>query len=266
MAKALIDGIQLHYETRGESGDWIVLLNGIAMTTANWNPVCAVLERENRILLHDFRGQLLSDKPGSGYSLKGHADDLATLLGELGIGKAHIVGTSYGGEVAIEFALAHPDRTKSLVIIDSVTELDPLLESAVESWKAAAACDPVTFYRVIFPWNYSPAYIGENKAVIASREKAVAGFPPEWFAAFRSLCDAFLAIDQTPRLGDISCPTLVVFGSEDILKGRRFAEIIVRNIKGAILEVVAGAGHAVVIERPDRVAGILASFFDKRKK
>jgi len=51
--------------------------NGIAMSAANWNPVCAALGTGHRVLLHDFKGQLLSGKPASGYSLAAHADDLA---------------------------------------------------------------------------------------------------------------------------------------------------------------------------------------------
>ncbi len=88
----------------------------------------------------------------------------------------------------------------------------------------------------------------------SGREDSVALLPAAWFDGFVELCMAFLTIDITPRLSKIHCPTTVIVGKEDILKPVKFSEIIARGIPGAMMKIIPGAGHAVVIEQPARVA------------
>jgi 3-oxoadipate enol-lactonase len=266
-----VNGVGLAYEIARGGGalpspaadEWVVLLNGVAMSVAHWKPVVDLLPSRCRVLLHDFRGQLLSpDVPGEPgvQRLEDHVADLAALMDAVGVERAHLVGTSYGAEVAMLFAIAHPRRTASLISIDGVSEMDPLLRAAVEGWKAAALADPVVFYRTTIPWNYSAAYLAANADALARRESAIAALPRGWFTSFAGLCDAFLRIDFTRDLARVSCPTLVLVAENDILKGGRFARIIAARIRGARLSVIPGAGHAVVVERPAEVAAALAEF------
>ncbi len=240
----------------------VAFLNGIAMSIAHWKPLLPFFSDRYRCLCHDMRGQMLSGRPAGPYSLEMHADDFAALLDSRGIASTHIVGTSYGAEVALAFALKYPARCASLVLVDGVSETDPLLCATVESWKRAALVDPVTFYRAIVPWNYSAAYIGRSAELLAKRETAVAGLPRDYFTAFVALCDAFLDIDLTPRLGEIACPTLVMVGEKDILKHSGFAKIIAHGIRGSRLVVIPGAGHAAVIEDPEWVGRKVREFVD----
>jgi 3-oxoadipate enol-lactonase len=232
----------------------IVLLNGIAMSISHWKPMIAELPAGTPCVCHDFRGQTLSDKPAGPYSLEIHADDLAALLDGLGIARGHIVGTSYGSEVAMEFAIKYPERCASLMVIDGVSELDAVLEGAAISWMESAKVDPRVFYKTMQPWTYSSAFISENREMLSAREDGVAALPKAWFNGFVELCKAFLSIDLTSRLQSIKCPTTVIVGENDILKPRHFSEIIARNIHGATMQIIPGAGHAVVIEQPAKIA------------
>jgi 3-oxoadipate enol-lactonase len=260
MPDYIANGCRLRYEIFGSEGPTVVLLNGIAMSIGHWKPVMEMLGSRYRFLCHDMRGQTLSEKPKEGYSLEGHADDLAALMDGLSITKAHIVGTSYGAEVALAFAVAYPGKCETLTVIDGVSELDPLLRATAESWMAAALCDPRVFYRTILPWNYSSEYIAANRAILEAREESVAGLPREWFEGFAGLCRAFLEIDLTKKLNRITCRTLVLVGGRDILKHEGFASIIASNIKNSRMKVLAGAGHAVVIEQPAVVAREVDAF------
>jgi 3-oxoadipate enol-lactonase len=265
MLRAAVNGVELGYLVAGSGAEWIVLLNGIAMSIAHWKPVVDRLQGRYRCLLHDFRGQSLSpDAPGKpgAQRLEVHVDDLVALMDEAGVAKAHMVGTSYGAEVALLFAVAHPERTASVVAIDGVSELDPLLKAAVEAWKAAALADPVVFYRTTIPWNYSAGYLAANADSLARREAAIAALPRSWFTSFVRLCDAFLRIDLTKDLVRIACPTLVLVAGSDILKGERFARIIADHVRGSVLRVIPEAGHAVVVERPAEVAAEIVAFLD----
>jgi pimeloyl-ACP methyl ester carboxylesterase len=158
------------------------------------------------------------------------------------------------------FAADYPGRCSSLTVIDGVSELDPVLEAACDSWRASAALDPRLFYKTLMPWTYSSAYLEANRTTLKAREEAMTTFPKAWFDGFIALCDSFLAIDLTPRLKEIRCPTLVLVGDRDILKHRGFAEIIARGINGARLGIIEGAGHASVIEMPGRIAAEISAF------
>ena len=260
MQSATIEGVTFGYDTVGEGEETIAFLNGIAMSVGHWMPIVESLSTDYRCLLHDFRGQLLSDKPPGPYSLEQHADDLVGLLDTLGIDRVHLLGTSYGAEVGMVMAYRHPDRVRSLILIDGVSETGPVLCAAVHAWKAAALADPIVFYRTLIPWNYSASYLNLHVDELRDRESRVAELPREYFAAFAELCDSFLHIDITPHLQEITCPALVVVADRDILKPRRFSQIIHARIENSALTIIEGAGHAVVIEQPERIAELAKEF------
>jgi 3-oxoadipate enol-lactonase len=259
-AKARCNGVELAWELEGEGRETVVLLNGIGMSMAHWKPCSAILSKERSVLLSDLRGQLLSEKPAGPYSFELHAADLKALLDSLGISRAHIVGTSYGSEVGLAFARLYPEAAASLTVVDGVSEVHPLLRAAVASWKAAALAGPEAFFRSLIPWTYSERYIAANAALFDARAAAISKFPRDYFEAFASLCDAFLAIDETRHLGEIRCPTLVLVGSEDILKPRPYSEIIANGIAGARLEVLEGEAHGCAIENPAAVSARILAF------
>ena len=211
--KAIVKGVELSYELTGSSGETLVFLNGIAMSIVHWKLFAEALPSYRR-LAFDFRGQILSGRPDEKYTLAGQADDMAQLLERLGIGKVHIVGTSYGSAVGFFFALAHPDLVSSMVVIDGASEVDPLLRAAIEAWRAAALATPRAFYRSLIPWTYSASWIERNEAFLTEREAAIETFPKNYFTAFASLCDAFSELSITEELRRINCPTLVLEGEK----------------------------------------------------
>ncbi|HPE90323.1 MAG TPA: alpha/beta fold hydrolase [Spirochaetia bacterium] len=271
MARAIVGGIGLEYELespgRGTTDSagappTVALLNGIGMSIAHWRPVAdRLLAAGYRVLTHDFRGQLLSDRPSGAYSFELHARDLAELLAGLGIGRVFAVGTSYGSEVALTFARDYPGLCAGVAAIDGVTEYDDVLRAAIECWKSAALADPRTFYKSLLPWTYSAAYLAAHRDELAAREGLIAGLPRDYFEGFARLCDSFLAIRLSGDLGRISRPCLVVVGDRDILKPPRYSRIIADGVPGATYAEVAGAGHALAIEAPGELSDLLLGFF-----
>ncbi len=86
--------------------------------------------------------------------------------------------------------------------------------------------------------------------------------PPDYFAAFKQLVGAFLQLDITSELNRILCATLVISAERDLLKGPRFGRLIHANIAASEFVVIPGAGHAVVLEKPDLVAEHTINFID----
>lgn len=249
MAYQRVNGINLYYELHGpESADVIVLSNGIFMSTASWGFQVAAFSRHFRVLVYDCRGMWQSDHPAGAYSMDQHVEDLAGLLTALGIEKAHVGGISYGGEISMLFALKYPARTRSLIVSSAVSHIDPLLQAMGALWSSALRKrDADSLFEASLPLNFSEGWLRANQSLL---EATRARYHQMDLEAAEKLMRAFSEIDFTANLKNISVPTLVLVGEEDILKSRKYAEIISREIPGAELLLIPHGGHAVCLEQP----------------
>jgi 3-oxoadipate enol-lactonase len=259
-----INGVRLYYELHGaETAPVLVLNNGLIMNAAtSWVFQTAALSREYRLLQYDCRGQGQSDHPDGPYSMEIHADDLSALLEALDIEKAHIAGISYGGEVAQAFVLKYPQKTRSLILIDTVSEVDAMLRLVIQSWVDCLETEnALAFFNTTVPWNFSPTWIEANAAVL---EDAKERYKMLDFPAVVRLCEAFFEVNFTARLGEIGVPTCIMVGELDLIKGPRYAEIIHRAIPHAEHHLIHGAGHASCWEKPDEFNAIILDFLTKQ--
>lgn len=126
MAEVQLNGVTIAYQQLGEGPD-LVLVHGLAASRAFWFLQYAMpLAKHFRITLFDLRGHGYSSMPPSGYEAIRAADDILGLLDHLGIADCALVGHSYGGGVALEFAGAHPERVNRLAVLDTkVNALQP---------------------------------------------------------------------------------------------------------------------------------------------
>ena len=265
MAKIQVNGVNLYYELHGpESAPVLVLNNGILMNAAtSWVFQTKVLAKHYHLLQYDCRGQGQSDHPEGAYSMKLHADDLAELLEALEIEKAHIAGISYGGEVAQAFALQYPQKTLSLILADTVSEVSPELRYVVEGWMDALHTgEAKAFFNATVPWNFSPQFVRANPALLQDAQKRYALLD---FEAVICLCECFLDVDFTAQLSQIQVPTCIIVGEKDLLKGPEYAQIIAGQIPHAELHVLPGAGHATCWERAAEFNTVILGFISKQE-
>lgn len=265
------DGVKLYYEDTGasDSGETVVFLNGVMASASSWSFTSPLFERFGfRVIRHDFMGQLLSDKPvpESGiYSFAEHARQTRALLDMLGVKSAHLIGTSYGGEVAMKFAAAYPSSAKTISIIDSVSELDEVCRMFVESWKTLCDCgDGEEFFYGMAPSIYGPDFMRDNKEMLAARAKACKNIDRSYYEGQKILYDTFARdVTMTDELKNIKCPALVVVGQDDILKPQKFSEIIYRNIESCEFAVFPHCGHVTIFEQPNILNSTLLGFILK---
>lgn len=264
MPTVIANGISIYYELHGpEDAPVLVLNNGIIMNAAaSWAYQTAAFARRYRVLQYDCRGQGQSDHPEGAYSMALHADDLAALLDALAIDAGHIAGISYGGEVAQAFALAYPERVRSLILMDTVSELGPELRATGEAWRdAARRADAGAFYNALLPWNFSPEFISDHAPLMADARRRYESLD---YPAIVRLCDCFLEVDFTARLGEIAAPACIIVGELDLLKGPRYARILKEAIPHAELHILPGAGHASSWERPAEFNTVVLGFLAKQ--
>ena len=258
----LPDSARLAYQFKGnKNGTPIVFLNGVLMNMSSWqNQLTAFTDA--CCLLHDFRGQLRSDKAfPKAINMHQHVEDLHFLLSRLGLKSFHIIATSYGGEVALLFALKHPEMVKSLSIITSVSYSDVLLKRHIKLWKELASLSPALLYDSVVALCYSAAFIEQNETHLEERKHLFPQLPNSFFAGFQLLCKCFLNLNiPSSDLKKISPPTQIIAAENDLLKPPHYSREIARHLPNGIYKEIKGAGHAVVVEAPEKVNELLKEF------
>lgn len=262
MPKKEINGVNIYYECNGEGEESVAFLNGIAMQTALWGVQKKYFEEDYQVLLHDFRGQGQSSLKQVDFTFEQHADDFYHLLEELGIDKIHVVGVSYGAEVAMQFALQYPQKVSSLVLGTAVSEIRPLLKAKIESWiRAAETYNGKLFFKVMAPYVYSNNFYEENGEWLQNRADQFAKIvTKDWLDAFIALSENFLTLDITNELSNIKVPTLVVSGEEDILKPSYYGRIIKNEIPNSEFEIINNAAHGLFAEKAQEFNQLIEDF------
>src|SRR5208337_2487529 len=115
MPTVKVNDINMYYEVSGE-GEPLVLIAGLGTDLTVYERVIGCLSKKFRVLAFDNRGVGRTDKPDIPYSIEMMADDTAALMNAAGFRKAHVLGISMGGRVAMGLALQHPEMVRSLVL------------------------------------------------------------------------------------------------------------------------------------------------------
>ncbi len=265
MATFATGNVNLFYEVNGKKGakTAIVYFNGVMASTNSWDFMWPVFEDHDfQIIRHDFRGQLKSDKPAGPYSFAMHAEDAKKLFEHLGVEQVHIIGTSYGGEVAMKFAMLYPEMTKSISIIDSVSELDEVLKGFIDSWMNLCDLkDGEKFFRGMAPSIYGNTFYTENKVMLDERAKAFSQVDDSYFEGQKILYQTFKDdVNMTDELKTIQCPALVIVGQDDLLKRVKFSDILAREIPNAEYIRIPEAGHVAIFEKYRELNSMIYGF------
>ena len=262
MPRIRINDIQMFYEFHGPAdGELVILNNGVFMNTTSWAFQLPELARRYRVLTYDMRGQGQSDHPEGEYSFELHADDLVALMDALDLEKAHMVGTSYGGELNLMMGIAYPERVRTLTIIASVSHSDPICRAIIDRWIIAARLgDGAAFFRLTFPDVYGENFLIQHPELIPMAEERYATL--DLPTAVR-LLESFQRFDVTADLGRIKAPACIASAENDVLKPRKYGEIMHRGIAGSEFHLVPDSGHVVVVEKAAEVNSIILGFLAK---
>jgi 3-oxoadipate enol-lactonase len=241
----------------------LVLLNGGMMSIGAWQPFVAPLSARYHIIRCDFRGQLLTPGPFA-RSFEEHALDVVEVLDELGIERAHVLGVSYGGEVAMTLAALHPSRVERLTVISATDyTADWMRRDAVEGRELAerAARGEGTggeLFRRVAAATWSEAWLAKQPPdFLEQRARQVSALPPAYFEGMAALLGLLETLDLRPLLPRITAPALVLAGANDRIFPLEHMRAIAAAIPGAQLEVVPDTGHGLLMERADRVLAAL---------
>jgi 3-oxoadipate enol-lactonase len=265
MPTAHVNGIDLNYKLEGEGDETIVLVNGLADDLETW-----VFQMEDllgagyRVLRFDNRGVGQSSAPPGPYTTKLFADDAKALVDELGLRDFHLVGVSMGGMIAQEYAIAYGSDLRSLTLACTYAAPGPFCSRMFAMWADLAPKLGVPFVmRDVTLWAFTVPFFEEREEELKEFEAAMADLPQP-LDAYLAQLSSIRTHDCTDRLGEISAPTLVLAGEEDILIPVRLSRRVHDGIAGSQWKTTKG-GHACVWEHPSEFNGALLEFVNAHR-
>jgi 3-oxoadipate enol-lactonase len=237
-------GWRLAYEVAGEGAGTVVLTHGLGSTGAVFAPqVRALADEGYRVVTWDLRAHGRSGAPDVPCSVADLGGDLTAVVDAVRAATVHVLGFSAGGVVAMRFAIDHPARVRSLVLVGTSSECNPPAKARYESMATTAERDGGT---AVLP-------------LVGVRPEGE--LPPDGrgFAHVARAVGGLHEMPLTPELASIRCPALVAVGERDPL-GVGGSVIIHRRLAQARLEILPRLRHAVCRENPDGFNRLLLDF------
>ena len=280
MPRVTLGDLAVHYQQMGQ-GDDLVLIHGLYCNLAFWYlTVAPKLAEKFRVTVYDLRGHGLTQRMPGGYRAVDQADDLRLLLAHLGIKSAHIVGHSFGGAVALAFAVRNPKQVRSLTLADAwVPSLQPVTPGSPARWRRLQARLKQQGVEVDEP--LPRVAHGFLEELVTLREaNAASGTPPSeainmifnggrdsmalrrWRQLVRTTSAVADFSDGTGiaenEISTLERPTSVIFGRKSgylaSMRGLR------RNLQDCRVTLVPDAGHYFPVLKPNVFTQAVSNF------
>lgn len=263
MPKIQAGDVELYYEEHG-AGEPLVLVPGFSNGLWIWLKQIPAFSKKFRAIAFDPRGIARSEAPDEPITIRMIADDVAALLRALKIESAHILGASFGGFVAQEFALGYPEMTRSLVLcctsFGGPRHVPPPLSTlqAIASTKGLNSEERVRENLLLA---FSPTYLEESREeveqIIALR---ASNHVPEY--AYTRQLQAAIAFNTEDRVGEIKAPTLIITGDRDIIVPYENSLNLAARIPDSKLVITEGGSHTFFIERAEEFNRAVMEFIE----
>jgi len=259
MATFTVGPNELYYERSG-AGEPLLLIMGMSGTHLTWGePFLDALRHDFDVVIYDHRGMGKSARTEPPFTIVDLADDAVALLDELGWDSAHVCGISMGGMVAQELVLRHPERVRTLTLGCTYAGGPGATLTSPEVFQRLSAGmmsgDRERALRTGWEVNVSRAFAGDEAQYAEFRRRAIE--VPANIPTIMAQLQAIAPHDTSPRLREISAPTLVIHGTDDEMLSYRNGEAIAQAIPGARTEILEGIGHLFFWEEPERSAALI---------
>jgi pimeloyl-ACP methyl ester carboxylesterase len=266
LKKVHVDDIDIAYKSFGK-GDPILLINGYSFAMDGWDPLLlGKLASNHTVIVFDNRG-IGNTTSGArkAFSIGLFANDTAGLLEALKIRKADVLGWSMGGAVAQELAVNHPDRVRKLIVYASFCgPLKSVLPSqevinALSNGTGTAEDRIGRFLPLLFPEEWrkeNPNYLEDIPKTTETIPNQTLSQQVEAIGNWAGICN---------KLKNITQPTLVIVGTEDVVVPAANSLTLVQEIPGAWLVQMKGGGHALMYQYPEQFSKIVKIFLESTK-
>jgi pimeloyl-ACP methyl ester carboxylesterase len=260
-----LDGVQIGCRRIG-NGRPLVILNGFAATSADWDPLFIDrLASSNQLILLDNRGIGRSTDNGQPFDIAQLADDGARVLKTLGIERANVLGWSMGGFVAQTLALQHPNRINKLILLSTDPGGANADRASTEVWSRLIDISGTPHEQagrllsLLFPSDVAESVYREFGDIVAA---ARARLSPSLISRQVAAMDAWYRLGVGNRLRQMKIPVLIATGTADVVIPPSNALKLVNAIPGAWLAQFNRGGHAFMAQYPRPLADVIGSFLE----
>lgn len=250
--------IKTKYLSAGQ-GDPVILLHGNVSYGIFWFPVIGPLSSRCRVISPDIVGYGESDKPPASYDDRYFCSWLSDFMDALGLQRAHIVGHSQGGAIALHYALDYPERVEKLVIVNS---------GGLGRLESISVLFALNWY-VLFPSRKAGLRIGKysfHKSEKAIELEALRGYGVEVSRMPGARRAPLLGGKKMgsrilpEQLSRISQETLLIWGEQDKYFSISQAEDAHKSIPGSQIYIISNSGHVPFVDQPEEFNNILMMF------
>ncbi len=257
-----VNGANLYYAEHGTAPEVILFAHGLLWSGDMFCDQIAALESRYRCITFDLRGQGRSEVTRSGYDIETLYADALALIAALDCAPCHFAGLSMGGFIGLRLAIRRPDLLRSLILIESSADPEP--------------AENLGRYRML---NLIARWIGFNPvadrvmAIMFGRtflnDPARAALKHEWrqrllanhrIGITRAVTGVVTRAGVAEQLDQITVPTLIIVGDEDVATVPAKAERMHAGIRNSRLAVIPGAGHTSTVEAPAAVNAAMLDF------
>jgi pimeloyl-ACP methyl ester carboxylesterase len=255
-----VHGARIHYERSG-SGFPVILLHAGIADSRMWEPQVAAFGEHFDVVRPDERGFGKSELPAMRWS---PIADLLQIMDSLGLKPAHLVGCSMGASLAIDFALDHPERVSKLVLVGPGISGANFGQKYPDLWAAVRAADEARDLVALNEAEMKLFLAGPGRPVESIDKRLRDLFLDMNATSMNSDFDSAPTDDLDPpaveRLGEISAPTLVVVGDEDVAPVLDASEVLMEKVIGARKAVIHDAAHLPNLEHPEEFNRVVLDF------
>lgn len=238
-----------------------VFVNGLTQYAELWAPYRkALVNRGFRVATFDLLGQGASDKPELFISQDDQVDALRLLIADLGDGPVFLSGISFGGLIALRYAIEHGERLAGLVPMSAFAELSPQLMLLGNALRTGLILGGTGYLQdLLLPMNLSDSWLKPLLGNLDAVKRQ--GWLINDVYALQNLMESFLDFQPlTPLLPSIKTPTMILNGEFDFLTPRSLHEALRVGIPDSALVIIPNAYHAFTLEKADLTADLLARF------
>ncbi len=265
MSTLTFQGKKVFYTLDGdETKPTLLILNGIMMSHKSWDAFIPAFEQHFHVLRVDFLDQGLSDKMDESYDQSIQVDLLKAVLDALDKQSVNLVGISYGGSVALQFAVKYPEYLTRMVLFNAAANTNPWLRDIGRGWNEIAKThNGLAYYHATIPYIYSPTFYTNQITWMDNRkEKLLPVFSnPTFLQAMIRLTNSAEGQDVRNDLKNIPIKTLVVAAEYDFLTPPYQQRDIVKAMPNATFLMFENCGHASMYEKPELFSTAIIGFF-----
>lgn len=259
---ARVNQTNLYYEVMGTGSPLVLISGGGTLDRRAWDDQFVAFSKRHQVIRYDIRGIGKSARPLEPFS---HSQDLYELLKFLKVKKAHVVGLSFGGAIAIDFALEHPAMVDRLVLASTGTSSDAKSEANLKGISTLATLmKQEGLARVIQLILDTPFFIARENAVAREKIRQIYLDNGDVFESGFALVKLWQPTQPaaSERLSEIQARALIMEGENDSPDYQAITNKLLK-IRGATKFVISGAAHVINLDKPKEFNDAVLEFLSK---